>query len=493
MIFSLGIDKRLRIFENKAMLATIISLIAASIVICLCIYIILEKRQPSSTLAWVYLIAVLPVLGIFVYLLFGRRRMHSRTKRKIQFRNEWQEELRYQLGEIRNHDLTDSVEKPYHSVIVLGNHGSNIPALPGNQLRLLRNADETYPELYEAIEGAKVSIHILFYIIHSDNVGNRLKEMLIRKAQEGVKIRLIYDDFGSIEVHRKWFNDMRRHGIDVRCFMPVLVPFALTNASWTFRNHRKIVIVDDKIGFTGGLNIGDEYEGRDPKIGPWRDTFVRIEGPAVLALNLVFMEDWHFLSDEILELKQPDIPKTQDGIVQIIGSGPDRKWDDILLQYFALINTAQESCYITTPYFVPSSCIRTALITAAMRGVDVRLLLPDRNDSRILQIAARSYYDELLEAGVRIYEYQLGFLHAKTICIDKLYSSIGSANMDTRSLHTNFEVNAFICDEVFSTSVYHMFLEDLRHSVEITSTMRSQNSLGNRFVEAVVHIASPLL
>ncbi|MCL2326537.1 MAG: phospholipase D-like domain-containing protein, partial [Proteobacteria bacterium] len=249
----------------------------------------------------------------------------------------------------------------------------------------------------------------------------------------------------------------------------------------------------DSIGFTGGLNIGEEYEGKNPAIGRWRDTFVRIEGPAVLDLNIVFCEDWLFATDELIE---PELvpPLMDDGaIVQIVSSGPDREWEDILIHYFVAITSAKHTCYITTPYFVPVMSIRTALISAAMRGVDVRLLLPGYNDSKILALASHSYYDELIRAGIRIYEFQDGFLHAKTICIDAEYGSVGSANMDPRSLRLSFEINAFIYQTAFARQLHNMFLKDLEHTCEITLNDLIQKRLPRRLAESVVRLASPLL
>lgn len=467
--------------------------IVFSIAVFVIIWILLEKRQSTSTLSWIAVIIALPYFGIFFYLVFGRRRMKRRALKKENLRKQCMASLKAYSEHSPERDVQmHQIFLQAEPMLSLAIHEAELPLTVGNRVTLLKDYVETYPALEQAIAQAQHTVNVLFYIIQPDSAGQRLAQALIERARAGVKVRLIYDDFGSMGLGKRWLNPLREAGVEIAVFLPLFVPLAWARMRWSFRNHRKMVIVDDCVGFTGGLNIGEEYEGKNPKIGYWRDTFVKLEGPAVAALNLVFLEDWHYLTQELIEPKA--IQETPgEAIVHIVASGPDHEREEMLIQFFVAISTARRYCYITTPYFIPSSSIKVALISAALRGVDVRLLLPARSDHKIMGYASRSYYEELLEAGVRIFEYERGFLHSKTICVDDSFATVGSANMDPRSLSTNFEVNAFIYQREFAQGVKGMFYQDIFESREITVEDELRRSIPQRLAIACARLLSPIL
>jgi cardiolipin synthase len=473
--------------------ALVLTGIAISTAAFVVIWILLEKRQPTSSLAWIGVIIALPYLGIALYFVFGRRRMRRRALKKEKLRKQCLAHFRSYAAQSAEREVQlHQAFKDAEAMLSLAINEAELPLTVGNRVTLLKDHDESYPAIFNAIAKAKHSVNVLFYIIKQDSTGEHLGELLMERARAGVKVRLIFDDFGSIGLTRRWKRQLREAGVEIAVFLPLLVPFAWARMRWSFRNHRKIVIVDDAIGFTGGLNIGEEYEGKNPKIGRWRDCFIKIEGPAAATLNYVFWEDWHYLTNELLEPTDV-VQGAGDMLVHILPSGPDRERENMLIAFFVAISSAKRYCYITTPYFIPHISIKMAMMSAAMRGVDICLLLPGRSDHKIMSYASRSYYEELLDAGVRIFEYGDGFLHSKTICVDDSFATVGSANMDPRSLSTNFEVNAFVYDKVFAEEVKAMFYEDLLQSREITAVDELRQSMGKRLLVAFARLFSPIL
>ncbi|MED4970825.1 cardiolipin synthase, partial [Parageobacillus toebii] len=319
--------------------------------------------------------------------------------------------------------------------------------------------------------------------------------ILIEKAKKGVHVRFLYDAVGSWKLSKTYIQELRDAGVEMIPFSPVRLPF-LSNTI-NFRNHRKIIVIDGTIGFVGGLNIGDEYLGKDKYFGFWRDTHLWIRGEAVRTLQLIFLQDWYYMTGKTLltpEYLSPELVHYDgQGGVQLIAGGPDQKWEVIKHLYFAMITSAQRSIWIASPYFVPDEDILTALKIAALSGLDVRILAPKRPDKKIVFYASRSYFPELLEAGVKIYEYSKGFLHSKIMIVDGELASIGTANMDMRSFHLNFEVNAFLYHTDSTKKLVADFLEDLKEASPIDYETFQQRPLSIRVVESVSRLLSPLL
>ena len=336
-------------------------------------------------------------------------------------------------------------------------------------------------------------MHLEYYIFENDETGRRLTDLLARKVKEGVEVRLIYDDVGSWNMKRRHARRLRAMGIRVCCFMPVVFPWLTSKLN--NRNHRKIVVVDGKIGFTGGINVADRYV-HGTKFGPWRDTHLRIEGDAVNMLQAIFMTDWYFVSGKELLNDEKYFPKSRirtRSPMQIASSGPDSDWASIMQAFFAAINKARKSIYISTPYFLPNQAILTALKVAALSGVDVRIILPFRSDSKIVYWASRSYIGEMLDAGIKVYFFCKGFNHSKILIIDDNFCSVGSANMDIRSFEDNFEVSAIMYDPKVAEELTGYFLGDIGNSVAVTPESWENRPNLHAVYESLARLASPLL
>ncbi|MCA9522590.1 MAG: cardiolipin synthase, partial [Myxococcales bacterium] len=345
---------------------------------------------------------------------------------------------------------------------------------------------------------ARHHIHVQFYIIKGDKWGAALRDRLAARAKEGIEVRVLVDAVGSYGLSRGFWDPLTEVGGQVGIFKPVNPLVRLRRRDRVdFRNHRKIVVVDGRLGFTGGINIGKEYLGLNPELGHWRDTHVRIEGPAALALQRVFAEDWWLTTEEALDnaAYYPDPPTDPPGhcAVQVLESGPDQRWSPIHMFYIQAITLARRRIWITSPYFVPDDVLETALTGAALRGVDVRILVPSKSDVRLITWASRSYYQGMLDAGIRIYEYARGFVHAKTMVVDDWVAAVGSANLDIRSFHLNFEVNAFVFSRYLATQLAEQFRSDLRDAREVATNYRDALGIGPRLVQSFARLLSPLL
>ncbi len=341
---------------------------------------------------------------------------------------------------------------------------------------------------------AESSIHLEYYIFENDELGGEIVEILKAKARSGVEVRFIYDDVGSWNLKRRFIRSLREAGIQIHCFMPVVFPWLTSKIN--YRNHRKIVVIDGRVGYTGGLNIADRYL-HGTKYGPWRDTHLKIEGAAVHMLQLTFLTDWYFATGIQLRDKEkylsPAGMNAGETAVQIATSGPDSDWATILQAYFAAINKATDHIYISTPYFMPGESLLTALKVAALSGIDVRIMLPSLSDSKIVYLASRSYISELLEARIKVDLYTEGFNHSKIMTIDDHFSSIGTANMDNRSFEDNFEVTAMIYDSRVTDQIERRFLQDLEGCVKLTRKHWATRPRGEMLKESVARLFSPLL
>ncbi|GGI14959.1 hypothetical protein GCM10007380_25560 [Gottfriedia solisilvae] len=363
------------------------------------------------------------------------------------------------------------------------------------QTKVLTNGSETFPKIIEELKKAKHHIHIEFYIVRDDDIGQKIKEVLIEKAMNGVKVRFLYDAVGSWKLSRTFVKDLKKAGVEILAFSPVTVP--VLNDTINYRNHRKIVVIDSKVGFVGGLNIGDEYLGKDQYFGKWRDTHLYLNGEGVRSLQFVFLQDWYYMTNEFIddpeyfEIPTENIQST--GAIQLVSGGPDRKQEVIKDLFFAMITSARDSILIASPYFVPDDDLLTALKVAANGGVKVKILMPDRPDKKIVFYASRSYFPELLEAGVEIYEYKQGFLHSKILIVDGEVASVGTANMDMRSFHLNFEVTAFLYLEESIKHLVKDFQQDLLDSAPILLNEFKKRPIYKRIMESLSRLMAPLL
>lgn len=461
------------------------------------ILIVLEKRSPYKTIAWILTLILLPGFGVIFYLIFGqeyrKQKLFSRKGIKSlgKIRRLSARQLR-EIGQIRPEKSNKNFE--YQNIVRLLLNNSDALLTTGNKLKIMNSGQETFDAIFRAIKNARHHIHLEYYIFTDDKIGNQLKDLLIKKSREGVEVRIIIDDVGSWSIRKKFISELKENGIEIYSFMEVRFPRLTSRVN--FRNHRKILIVDGKIGFTGGINIADRYIEGLKGIGPWRDTHLQMEGRAVGCLQVVFAADWFFLINENLVGNDyfPAIAEHPAGsAVQISASGPDSDWESIGQAFFSAISAARQKVYMVTPYLMPPPHFMQAIKIAALSQVDVRILIPEHSDALIPKWSSFSYVEELLEAGVKIYFYQNGFIHSKYILVDNSFSSVGTTNLDFRSLETNFEVNAFVYDESFSHELEQIFLADLQNSREIKLKEWHKRPWHRKFRESLAHIVSPML
>jgi cardiolipin synthase len=457
--------------------------------------VLFEKRSPEKTAAWILALVLLPVAGLIFYLIFGQeyRKTKMFSRRGLKNLGRFRILASRQLRKLTKKELSiPEAAKEKENIVKLLMNNSHALLTTGNRLRILNNGHKTISAIFEAIEKAVHHIHLEYYIIEDDEVGNRLKELLIRKRREGVEVRVIIDDVGSWGLSKRFLRELREAGVDIQSFMEVRFPRLTPRVN--YRNHRKIAIMDGETGFTGGINFADRYLKGLDKIGPWRDTHLQIEGDAVACLQVIFAADWYFVRKE--NLKGPGYFKTNSDFkgpaVQISASGPDSDWDSIGQAFFAAITSAKKEVFIVTPYLMPPPPILQALKITALGGVNVQILLPEFSDARISKWCSFSFVEELLEAGIRIFFYQKGFIHSKLIMVDGIFCSIGTTNLDFRSLETNFEINTFIYDEAFTRQLTGYYHADLLNSREIVAGEWKKRSRIAHWKESLAHLISPM-
>lgn len=449
--------------------------------------ILSENRNPVKSLAWVTVLLLLPVIGPVFYLFFGRnlknKRMVSRkNKRKLRKREPMPRVdigilplSRESVQQIRlAHKLTGSI---YY---------------PGNRVEIFTSGHEKFEALLQDIASARDYIHMEYYIFEDDETGHRLRDALMERAKAGVKVRVIYDHIGSIHVKKRFFQEMRDAGIMVYPFFRVTFPQFATRINW--RNHRKICVIDGEAGYIGGMNIADRYIKGLPQ-GIWRDTHIRITGPAIGALQYAFAYDWNFMGQPVLDERVPQTlcaPDEEAGM-QLMTSGPMNQWSNIAFLLFKAIANAKRLIYIQTPYFLPTDSLLKALQAAALSNVDVRIMIPSRSDSAILRYASFSYISECLKAGIKIYLYEAGMLHSKTLVVDDEFCTVGSTNFDFRSFEHNFECNMFIYSTGVNAHMREIFMDDLRECTRVNAAQWRRRSLGQKTKESIVRLMSPVL
>lgn len=456
--------------------------------------VLFERRDPVRATSWIAVVVLIPVAGLILFIFFGQ----SYRKRKIFNRKELRDLRQIEEYSKRQVKTISDISQPEiilnQDIIKLLLNNSKTLLTLGNNIEPLTNGKNTYQAIIPALMAATSSIHLEYYIFANDTLGNQIAQILIDKAQSGVQVRLIYDDVGSWHLPKSFIRRLRKAGVKVHCFMPVVFPWLTSKIN--YRNHRKIIVIDGKIGFTGGINIADRYI-HGTKRGLWRDTHLRIEGEAVRMLQITFLTDWFFATKEQIKPLSTYFPALDsvegDVAAQIAISGPDSDWASIMQAFFAAITKAKNHIYISTPYFLPNQPILTALKVAALGGVDVKVLLPARSDSKLVHWASRSYITEMLEAKVKVYLYQAGFNHSKVMCVDGHFSSVGSVNMDERSFEDNFEVTAMIYHQGVTTQLESEFLKDLKCSKYLTLKGWESRPHKDDFKEAIARLFSPLL
>lgn len=460
--------------------------------------IFLERKAPSSTWAWILVLFFLPLIGFIMYLLLGRQ-----LRQKHLFRWEGQSDIgidrliSYQVNALENNSLDfheEYVEK-YKNLIHMNLKTSNSVLTQDNQVEIYADGAKKFEALIEDILSAKDHIHIQYYIFKLDNLGQRIYSALIKKAKQGVKVRILYDEMGSRGLKKRQFKELIELGGEIEVFFPSILP--LINPRLNFRNHRKIVIIDGRIGYIGGFNVGDEYLGLNKKFGYWRDTHLRIEGSSIHPLQTRFILDWNQASsDHCIDYSEryfPAIPKKGDIALQIVSSGPDTNWPTIKNAYLKMLMSAKRFIYIQTPYFIPDSSFLNAIEIAALSGIDVRIMVPNKPDHMFVYWATYSYVGELLKAGAKIYIYEKGFIHAKTMVIDDEASTVGTANIDVRSFTLNFEVNAFLYNKNISHELAEIFEKDILDCTELTLEKYNNRSNTIKFKESISRLLSPIL
>ncbi|MEX3744552.1 cardiolipin synthase [Lysinibacillus xylanilyticus] len=502
LLFLFTIAAIMLIFLNKSIipLSTLIGLLWPITLIGIAFVIFIENRSPQSTLAWLLVLAILPGIGVFMYLLFGRshwrrkKHLHRSEERRIIFR----EILEGKSFNLENSPLLN--ERSTYLTQVIQKFGGG-PAANETTTKLLTNGDETFTEIIQAIENATHHIHIQYYIYRSDDIGTEIRDALIRKAKSGVIIRFLYDGLGSNKLRKSFLQPMQEAGIEVIEFDSILSPWLLETVN--YRNHRKIVIVDGTIGFTGGLNVGDEYLGRSKKFPIWRDSHLKIEGKALYKLQAIFLEDFLYATNSLnayswnqfmdrAYFPSQGIHQAQ-GAVQIIASGPSSDDTSIRNALLKIMGSAKKSIWIATPYFIPDQETLTLLRLSALSGVDVRILYPGKGDSVISDQASQSYFTPLLKAGVSIYSYKDGFMHAKIVLVDDEVATIGTANMDIRSFELNYELIAVLYESKTVLDIKNDFEQDFKDSIEITWASFQKRSIQKRMLESLMRLISPLL
>lgn len=471
---------------------TVISFTYTIFVIITVLVVISERREPVKTLAWIMVITMFPVGGMILFVTFGRNHRKQRTfMQKELFDNALISKMcGAQLKALSMDEGDESADK---NLITLMLNNSRALLTTHNRVEILSNGEECFPRMFDDMRRAKKFIHIEFFALEGGKLFDEMLEILRERITQGVEVRIIYDSVGSRALKREDVTRMTEIGVDVRCFMPVF--FTRFSSLANYRNHRKIVVVDGEVGYTGGMNIADRYVDGIKGHGIWRDTHIRIVGEAVNMLQLVFVADWAFVTDgKTLDnpIYFPRPVATDLSPMQIATSGPDSPYASIKHSYFAAICKAQRYVYISTPYLLPDNSILTALRVAALSGVDVRVLIPTKGDNQIVQWASYAYVDSLVESGVKVYLYNKGFNHSKFIVIDDEMCTIGSANLDYRSFEDDFEIQAIIYDHDLSCQLSNIFRADLADSDEVTREVWARRSRMSKLIEPVAKLLSPL-
>ena len=475
----------------QQLLTTVFLIVYSLTVAGVVLVIITDNRNPLKTLPWMLVLVFAPGVGLLVYFFFGqnlskRKIIPRRTRKRIDGWLEKEHAADPSAVPARWQPLARLLEQTAHAL-----------PLSGSRIVPYINGQSKMEALLAAIAEAKHHIHLQYYILCDDDAGRQLRDALIAKARQGVRVRILYDDVGCARVKKRFFEEMRAEGIEVFAFLHVQFPRFTSKVN--YRNHRKIAVIDGRVGFIGGMNIADRYiRGIDRGAGrrePWRDTHFRVDGPGVAGLQASFLSDWSATTKKRIEDPAffPPAERLSDGILQTVSSGPFGQWRTLLQADSFAVARAARRVWIQTPYYLPSETLDAALQEAALAGIDVRLMLPERSDSRVVDLAGHSYLDKMMQAGVKIAFYTPGFLHSKLLIIDDDLTVIGSANMDFRSFEHNFEVSAFVYDSDFCGRMAVLFEHDAESCRPLTPAEWFRRPRTRRWAESFMRIFAPLL
>ncbi|MDD1719026.1 MAG: cardiolipin synthase [Methanoregulaceae archaeon] len=454
-----------------------------------------ERRNPTAALGWVLILLVIPILGFFLYLVFGQN-FYKKKLSKIKAEDDLElhtiiAEQKAELADRRIH-LPDKRLESYRGMISMLLENNMAYLSQNNLVTVFDDGNALYSDLLAAIGKARHHIHMEYYIIRNDELGRKVVSALAAKAREGVEVRLLCDGLGT-KLPKKVLQELRSAGGKTAFFFPSLIP--VINLRMNYRNHRKIAVIDGTTGVIGGFNIGDEYLGKGP-LGYWRDAALKVEGWAVYSMQMRFLMDWNYASGDTLGFSPgyfPEFAGSGSVAMQVVSSGPDARWNQIKAGYLKLINSAKESVYIQSPYFIPDESVLDALRIAALSGVDVRIMIPVKPDHPFVYWSGYSFIGDLLDSGVKAYTYDNGFIHAKTVVVDGIVASVGSANWDVRSFRLNFEANAFVYDTQCAGRLKDLFERDLAGCTEITQERYKARPIRVKFKESISRLFSPLL
>ena len=450
---------------------------------------VMTARTSQGAIAWIISLNTFPYVAVPAYWFLGRSRFHGYVIARRSDDAETMGKLERLLVKLQPYRIP---ETELSAMRLASERLADLPYLGGNSVELLVDGDETFNSILQGIDAATDYILFQFFIIKDDEIGCLLKDRLVARAKEGVKIFFLYDEIGSHDLSAAYKRELRDAGVEVYDFH---TQKGIRNRfQINFRNHRKVVIVDGKDAWIGGHNVGDEYLGRDPEFGHWRDTHMKITGPAVLAAQVSFVEDWHWATDTyILESQWMPIPADEGDVkVLIVPSGPADSLETATLMFHHAINSASDRIWIASPYFVPDDAILGALQLAGLRGVDVRILIPDKADHLLVYLAAFAYFEEASRTGVRFFRYTDGFLHQKVMLIDDRVATIGTANFDNRSFRLNFEITAVVADSGFVKQVEQMLEEDFSHSREMTANDVNDRSFWFKLGTRLARLTAPI-
>lgn len=463
-----------------------------AVIVGIMLTVLMDNRQPAKTIAWVLVLLFVPVVGIVLYIFFGQ---NTRKMKLISGRSLDQLSKRSMLEFVEQRNLR--MPEYFSSLVRLFTNQSLSLPFKDNAVEFYTDGYQFFPALLQAIKGATNHIHLDTYIFADDPLGRLVSDALIAKAREGVEVRLIYDDVGCWRVPERFFDRMRQAGVKVRSFMPVRFPAFTSKVN--YRNHRKVCVIDGTQGFIGGMNIALRYvKGLHGGTLPWRDTHMRLRGSVVYALQRAFLVDWYFVDRTLINDHRyyPPMPWhiSNDSLAQVVTSSPIAQWPDIMQGYVRILLEAKRYVYMETPYFLPTEPVMFAMRTAALAGVDVRLLIPRRSDAWLIQLASMSYVTETLEAGVKVRLYEKGFNHSKLLVADDQISTCGSTNIDFRSFENNFEANVFFYDRQTALRIKDIYMRDEDCSINFSEARELHHRpYMHRFVESLLRLLSPLL
>lgn len=468
------------------------------LIIAVMVRIIYDTQTVTKTLAYLLLVVFLPFVGIFIYFSFGINYRKNKLYSKKIIEDHHQEELVLEKLDLYNRkNLEATKENAFVGLTNMIYQTDRSPLTTNNKAELLINGEEKFPAVLEALRNATHHIHIEYYIYEDDEIGRAIEQIMIEKAKEGIEVRFIYDDFGSASIRKSLVKRLRNNG--VKAFPFYKIKFIKLASRLNYRNHRKIIVIDGRISFVGGINISDKYSNAATgnKLY-WRDTHLKIEGDSTAILQHIFIGDWNYCAGKKLKITDQYFPKigeldgeTQN--IQIVSSGPDSDRPSIYYAIIKAIQSAKKEIFLTSPYFIPGETIIDSMKMAALSGVEVKLLVPGISDSYLVNAAAKSYYTQLLKAGVQIYLYKKGFLHAKTMVADRALAIVGTANLDYRSFDLNFEVNAVVYDDQLAEELAFNFENDLLHSEEIDIQSWLNRPKYIQLIEKIVRLISPML